>query len=98
MSEEIKNETPNTPSPEAPAQAVEVQKAKNKAKRDIFRFAGEKPTAINLEHVTQINLEGKKITFQFYNTAMYIDLENEAAATSVFEVILNVWAGEAQQI
>jgi hypothetical protein len=66
---------------------------KLKGKRDIFRFAGEKPTAINLEHVTQIGVDGKRITFQFYSTAMFVDLEDEASALSVFEVVLNVWAG-----
>lgn len=67
-----------------------------KSKRDIFRFAGEKPTAINLEHVTKIALDGKKITFEFYSTAMYIDLQDDDAALSAFETILNIWAGEKE--
>jgi hypothetical protein len=99
MSEEVKNETPNQiPCIEAAPQPVgeAEQKPRVKSKRDIFRFAGEKPTAINLEHVTQMGMDGKRITFQFYSTAMYIDLADDAAAASVFEVLLNIWAGEAQ--
>lgn len=76
--------------------AIPANVKRPKSKRDIFRFAGEKPTAINLEHVTQINVDGKKITFQFYNGAMYIDLADESAAASAFQAILNIWAGEAQ--
>jgi hypothetical protein len=82
---------------EAIAQPVyNPPKATVKSQRNIFRFAGEKPAAINLEHVTQINLESKKITFQFYNTAMYVDLADDAAALSAFETILNIWAGERE--
>jgi len=91
MSNEVPNEIPAI---ETSSQACSMR-AKVKSKRDVFRFAGEKPTAINLEHVTQIGMDGKRITFQFYSTAMFIDLEDEAAAASVFEVLLNVWAGEA---
>jgi hypothetical protein len=64
-----------------------------KTKRDIFRFSGEKPTAINLEHVTTIVIEGKRITFTFYNSAIFIDLVDEEAAKVIFEQILNAWAG-----
>jgi hypothetical protein len=96
--EKMTNETTNEICTiEASPQALEcAPKPKIKSKRDIFRFAGEKPTAINLEHVTQMGVEGKRITFQFYSTAMFIDLADEASALSVFEVLLNVWAGEAQ--
>jgi hypothetical protein len=76
--------------------AVPAQATKTKTKRDIFRFTGDKPTAINLEHVTQIGLDGNRITFQFYNTALFIDLEDEDSALSVFEVILGVWVGETK--
>lgn len=76
--------------------AVSATIKRPKAKRDVIRFPGEKPSAINLEHVTQMGIEGKKITFQFYSTAMFIELADEAAAASAFEVILNIWAGEAQ--
>jgi len=65
---------------------------KSKHKRDIFRFNGEKPTAINLEHVTSMCVEGNKITFSFYTTAIYVELENEEAAKIAFESLLNVWA------
>ena len=83
MLESIIRDEENTAANQAP---------KIRSKRDIFRFAGEKPTAINLEHVTQIDVAGKRITFQFYNTAMYVDLEDEAGALSVFEALLNTWA------
>jgi hypothetical protein len=62
------------------------------AKRDIFHFSGEKPTAINLEHVTQLVIEGRRITFTFYNTTMFVDLENEEAAKMAFDKILSIWS------
>jgi hypothetical protein len=67
---------------------------KAKPKRDIFRFNGERPTAINLGHVTLMFIEGKKITFQFYNSATFIELADDEVASSVFEALLNAWAGE----
>jgi hypothetical protein len=63
-----------------------------KKKRDIFRFKGEKDMAINLEHVTSMYAEGKRITFQFYSTATFVDLEDEVAAQKALEHILNVWS------
>jgi hypothetical protein len=63
-------------------------------KRDIFRFNGEKPTVINLEHVTHMALEGKRIHFNFYTNTIYVDLENEEVANSVFNVLLNCWSGD----
>lgn len=69
-------------------------KARPKTKRDIFRFYGEIPTAINLEHVTNMSLEGKKITFNFYSTAIFVELADEAAAASVFEVLLTNWSAD----
>jgi hypothetical protein len=65
-----------------------------KNKRDIFKFDGITPTAINLEHVTNICIEGKKITFSFYTNALYIELETEQAAKDVFEQLINVWGGK----
>ena len=65
-----------------------------KKRRDIFRFNGEKPTAINLEHVTNIVVEEKRITFTFYNSAVFIDFLDKQTASSIFEKILNVWAGD----
>lgn len=67
---------------------------KAKLKREIFRFDGERPTAINLDHVNLMFIEGKKITFQFYNSATFIELADEAAANSVFDVLLGAWVGE----
>lgn len=65
-----------------------------KRKRDIFRFSGEKPSAINLEHVTQIIVEGNRITFNFYSNAMFVDLADEEAAKNAFEQILRVWTAD----
>jgi len=68
---------------------------KPKSKRDILRFEGDKPVAINLEHVTQVTVEENKITFQFYNTAMYVDFPNADATKAAFQAVLNIWAGES---
>lgn len=58
----------------------------------ILRFNGEKPTGINLAHVTNMQIEGKRITFAFYSSAIFIDLENEEAAKTCFEHLMNIWA------
>jgi len=80
--EDIANYTLNSPPKET------------KSKRDIFRFNGAIPTAINLEHVTHIGIEGKKITFNFYTTSLFIEMENDEVALSVFEILLNTWAAD----
>ena len=66
-----------------------------KPKREIFRFNGDRPTAINLDHVNLMYIEGKKITFQFSSTATFIELADDAAANTVFDALLNAWVGEA---
>ena len=66
-------------------------------KRDIFRFAGEKDMAINLEHITSMYVEGKRITFQFYSTATYIELQDDTSAKKVFEQIIVAWASDVIQ-
>jgi hypothetical protein len=63
-----------------------------KLKREIFRFNGEKPTAINLEYVTHMSIEGNKITFNFFSSAIFIELLDEATAASLFEVLLTSWS------
>lgn len=63
-----------------------------KTKRDIFRFNGETPTAINLEHVTSMSIAEKRITFSFYTNQIYVDLENDDSAKACFEQLLNIWA------
>jgi hypothetical protein len=85
--EQITPETQN-------AQPNPVPKTRPKTKRDIFRFNGERPTAINLEHVTNMSLEGRKITFNFYSTAIFVELADDAAAASVFEVLLANWSAD----
>jgi hypothetical protein len=62
-----------------------------KNKRDIFRFNGDKPTAINLEHVTAMSIEGKRITFSFYTNQIYVDLGDDEAAKVCFEQLLDSW-------
>lgn len=66
-----------------------------KKKRDIFRFQGEKDISINLEHVTTMFAEGKRITFQFYTNATFVDLEDDAAAKRAYEQIIGVWSADA---
>lgn len=63
-----------------------------KAKRDIFRFDGEKPTGINLDHVTVMCIEGNKITFTFHTNSISAELDTEDAAKTAFENLLTVWA------
>ncbi len=70
----------------------ECAKQNRRNKRDIFRFNGEKPTAINLEHVTMMSIEDKRITFAFASNGVYIDLDTSEIANSVFEQLLNAWA------
>ena len=77
-----------------PQNVLPIPQVRSKAKRDIFRFNGERPTAINLEHITHMGLEGKKITFNFYSTAIFVELADEAAAASVFEVLLTNWSAD----
>lgn len=63
-------------------------------KRDIIHFTGERPTAINLEHVTTMYLEEKRITFEFYTKSQFVDFLDEAAAQSIFQSLMKLWAGE----
>jgi hypothetical protein len=70
---------------------------KLKRKSTIFRFNGDKPTAINLAHVTNMVLDGKRITFSFYSTATYIEMVDESTAITVFEVLLNNWSAEPEE-
>lgn len=72
------------------------EQKKVKAKRDIFRFEGHRLTAVNLEHVTTMAIEEKKIIFNFYSNSIFIELENEAAAKNAFEQILNVWSADVE--
>jgi hypothetical protein len=67
----------------------------NRAKRDIFRFNGEKPTAINLEHVTHMSVEGKRLSFYFYTDCMSVDVATEEDAKNCFETLLNLWVADA---
>lgn len=67
---------------------------KSKSKRDIFKFTSENPSAINLEHVNMIKLDGQKIEFSFQSNGLSVDFTNEETAREVFEQIINVWASD----
>jgi hypothetical protein len=61
-------------------------------KRDIFRFDGDKPTAVNLEHVTMINIEKNRLTLSFQMGSLSLDLSDEGKAKEVFEKLIDIWA------
>jgi hypothetical protein len=63
-----------------------------KTKRDIYRFEGSRPTAINLEHVTTISVEGIRITFGFHYHSIFVDCDSVEIAKDIFEQFLKVWA------
>ena len=65
-----------------------------KAKRDVFRFNGEKPTAVNLEYVTTMTLDGNKINFTFLSSGLIINLENEEIANNIFDKLLTIWSAD----
>jgi hypothetical protein len=67
---------------------------KTKTKRDIVHFAGERPAAINFEHVTSMRREGKTIFFDFYNKTQPIDMDSEDIAKNIYQALLNMWSGE----
>lgn len=75
-------------------QPIAETRGRQKSKRDIFRFNGEKPTGINLEHVTHMSIEGKKIIFNFYSTAIFVELADEDSTASIFEILLRSWSGD----
>ena len=70
------------------------EKPKAKTKRDIFRVVGGVPTAVNLEHVTMISVDGNRITFSIISGGLNVDLETPEQAIGVFEQLLQVWAGD----
>lgn len=71
-----------------------LTKAKVKGKRDIVRFDGETPIAMDLQHVDSIILEGKKISFEMAAKLKYVELESEEAAKNMFDALLNLWSSE----
>ena len=81
---------------EAPAEIVQVAtpKVRPKTKRDIIHFNGERPTAINLEHITLMYLEGKRINFEFYSKTEFVDFADEESEKSIFQILMNTWAGD----
>lgn len=72
-----------------------VDKIASRNKRDIFKFVGGgKPTAINLEHVTAISVEDKRITFSFINGGLYVDMDAPETALKVFDELVKIWAAD----
>ena len=68
-----------------------------KVKREIVRFSGKNPSAINLDHVRKIAVEGRRVFFWFYEKEPEsIDCDDEASALSAFEVVLGIWVSEAK--
>lgn len=85
--------TQDLPYEDAVCEGLDCKKEEaSKPKRDLIRFNSEKPTVINLEHVTHIELEGTKIKFNFPSTAIYIDMQDETAALNAFDSIINIWS------
>lgn len=89
MSEEEVRECPVAVDEEA------ASKAKNKLNRNIIRFNGEKPAALNFEHVTNMYLDGNKITFEFYTKALPVEFADAAIAASTFDTLVTLWAENA---
>jgi DNA polymerase sigma len=69
-------------------------KAAMKKKRDIFRFKAEEDMSINLEHMNKMTRKDKRITFQFSETADYVEFESEEIAQRAYEQILNIWVAD----
>src|ERR1700743_3175758 len=65
-----------------------------KSKRDIFKFTGSVPTAINLEKVCSMSIENSRITFSFGSNGIYVDMETPEVAQNVFEELLKAWSGD----
>jgi hypothetical protein len=70
---------------------------KIKKKRDIFRFNGSEDMSINLEHVNKMVRKEKRITFQFDETADYVEFEDEECAKKAYDQILSVWSADVEQ-
>ena len=65
-----------------------------KRKRDIIYLAGEKHTAINLEHVLAIGMDGKRISFEFSDKVHFAEFLDEATALETFKELINMWSGD----
>lgn len=72
---------------------MKLEKKQN-THRNILHFTSERPVAINLRHVSSIRREGKTIFFDFSTKTQPIDFDNEDAAKSVFETLMNIWSGD----
>jgi len=65
-----------------------------KSKRDIFHIIGSKPVAINLEHVTMITLDEKRITITFQGNSMSVDLATDEEAKNIYDKLIDIWASD----
>ena len=67
---------------------------KQDTKRDIFRFEGDKPTAVNLEYINMIQLEQNRITFTFQYNNFALDLSDADMAKKIYDKIVEIWASD----
>lgn len=63
-------------------------------KRDIFRFVGGKETAVNLHHVSLIEILERKITVTFYTHSIFVEFDTEEVAKDVYEQIMKLWVSD----
>jgi hypothetical protein len=73
-----------------------LNKLVENTKRDIFRINGDRTTAINLEHVVSMSVEGKQVNFSFYTNQINIEMVDEDAAKRCFEELLNIWSANKE--
>jgi hypothetical protein len=65
-------------------------------KRDVILFTGsetQRPTAINLEHITSMSVEDNKLIFNFYANAITVEFLTPEAAKGAFDNLNNIWGG-----
>lgn len=69
-----------------------LEVVKKQTKRDIISFSGIVPTSISLEHVTAITVSGNRITFNLYTNNIYVDMENDETAKTLYDKLVTMWA------
>lgn len=67
-------------------------------KRDIFKFMGEQDMALNLEHVTSMQMKENKIEFRFYNHSILVDLGTLEKAKEAFDALIVVWSSGSTDV
>ncbi len=76
------------------AMSKNIEAIKSNTKRDLFKSAGEKPIVVNLDHVVAITLDGSRISCMFHSNGVFIDVDTPEGASSLYEQLLNLWAGD----